>query len=97
MAHPLAAVLVDPRGAMRGVAERPSPWALIVALASGLVALGLATLPRQLALLDRTMGATGDPLLDAQMELLRSGVLRLIVADRLVASPTLIVAALLLA
>ena len=97
VARPLAAVLVDPRGAMRGVAERPSPWALIVALASGLVALGLATLPRQLALLDRTMGATGDPLLDAQTELLRSGVLRLIVADRLVASPTLIVAALFLA
>jgi len=93
----LAAVLVDPRGGMRTVAERPRPWALVVSLGAFLVALGLATLPRQLALLDRTMGATGDPLLDAQTELLRSGVLRLIVADRLVASPTLLVAALFLA
>jgi hypothetical protein len=97
VARPLGAALVDPRAALGGVAERPRPWALLAGLAAALVALGLATLPRQLALLDNAMAATGDPLLDAQTELLRSAVLRLIVVDRLVASPTLIVAALLLA
>lgn len=92
----LGSVLIDPVGT-NGVATRdPRPWTMLVALVVGLSVLGAATLPRQLMLLNRTLGPTGDALLDAQNALLRSGLLRLMIADRIIPSPTLLIAALLL-
>jgi hypothetical protein len=58
--------------------------------------LGLATLPRQLALLERTLAPSGDPLMAAHGALLRDGILRVILVDRLIPSPTLLLAGLLL-
>jgi hypothetical protein len=62
-----------------------------------LAGIGAATLPQQVALLGRALAPVGDPLVDMPHALMRSGLLRLIIADRLVAQPTLILAAVLLA
>lgn len=92
----VGSVLIDPVGAHREAARRPRPLGVAAALLVGLALLGAATLPRQLALLERTLGSTGDPMLDVQQALMRAGLLRLIVADRLVPSPTLVVTAVLI-
>lgn len=92
----LAAVLVDPRGTQRDAADGASFATTLVVLAVALVALGLATLPRQLGLVDATLPLTGDPQLDGRQALLRGALLRLILADRLVPAPSLLVAGLLL-
>jgi hypothetical protein len=67
-----------------------------MALAAALWAMGLATLPQQLGVLHRALAPTGEPLQDAHTALLRDGIVRVIVVDRLVPSPTLLVAGLLL-
>ncbi|MFQ6046961.1 MAG: hypothetical protein ACE5PT_11510 [Gemmatimonadales bacterium] len=92
----LAGVLVDPVGASRAAVSRPYPVGILIVLGGLLVLLGAGTIPRQLFLLERLFGATGDPLADLPRELMRGGLVRLIVADRLVPSPTIILAALLL-
>ncbi len=92
----LLQALINPPEAMRRGALAPRPLRTLAALAGAVVALGLATIPRQITMLSRALAITGDPLVDLQREALRSGLLRLIVADRLVPSPTLLVAAVLL-
>lgn len=59
--------------------------------------LGLATLPRQLALLEWALAPTGQPGPDHHLAMLHDGLVRLIVADRLMPPPTVLVAAALVA
>jgi hypothetical protein len=88
--------LIDPREAMRRGATWPRPLRTAATLASAVMALGLATLPRQVAILNRVLAPTGDPQSDLHHEVLRGGLLRLIVADRLIPAPALLLAAVLL-
>ncbi len=88
--------LIDPSEAMRRGATWPRPWRTAAALASAVAVLGLATLPRQVAILNRVLAPTGDPQSDLHHELLRSGLLRVIVVDRLIPAPALLLAAVLL-
>lgn len=89
---PLAA-LVDPAGAQSTACREPRPWVWLALLAVATMALGAATLPAQLGLLHRAFPVTGDPVLDGQVATLHASIVRLILADRLVPSPTLLVAA----
>lgn len=93
---PLAAVLVDPIRSIDRVASAPRPGRIGLWLGVWTGALGVATLPRQIAALARSLPATGSAVLDAQTDVLRMGLLRLMVVDRLVPSPSLLAAALLL-
>ena len=88
--------IVDPWTAYRETVQARKPILALSSLVAVVVALGVATLPRQVAILNRTLVSLGDAALDAQREALRAGVLRLIVVDRLVPSPTVLVAAMLL-
>lgn len=91
-----ATVLLDPVAGLGRALARPEPWILLAVLTATWVALGLAALPRQLEILQAALPRTGDPLLDAQTAALREGLVRLIVADRLVPLPSALVAGLLL-
>lgn len=88
--------LADPPEAMRRAALDPRPLRTAAALAGAALVLGLATLPRQVAILNRVLAPTGDPAGDMYHEALRAGLLRLIVADRLIPSPALLLAGVLL-
>ncbi|MGD2136506.1 MAG: hypothetical protein PVF27_10110, partial [Gemmatimonadales bacterium] len=88
--------LVDPSAALRRAVEAPHPWRVAVWLGGLALALGLATLPRQLPALAEAMPPLGDPRLDAQTAALRDALTRLLLADRLVPSPSVLLAALLL-
>lgn len=88
--------LVDPYGAFRDAMQTGAPARLAGSILAAAVALGVATLPRQISLLNRSLVILGDAALDAQRELLRAGVLRLMVVDRVVPAPTLLLAAVLL-
>jgi hypothetical protein len=90
----LAGGLVDPVGAAFNAVARPAPFAVAAWLVALLVPMGVATLPRQFELLHRALPLVGEPLIDAQQEALRAGLERLVVADRLVPSPSLLLAAL---
>jgi hypothetical protein len=89
-------VLVDPRAAARAATKAPSPWAVLGVLALYWTALGLGTLPRQLALLSEAFAPTTDPALSAGRDALTSGLVRLIVVDRLVPVPAALLGAALL-
>lgn len=89
-------VLVDPVGCLERAATRPEPWWIGLTLAAGSIAVGLATLPRQIAALARALPMTGTPVLDIQTQALRTGLLHLIMADRAVPSPSVLAAAILL-
>lgn len=84
-------VLVSPAAGIAQVLAKPHPWMLLAILASAWILLGLATVPRQVELLHLVLASTGEPVLDAQTEVLKAGLLRLIVADRLVPLPTVLV------
>ncbi len=92
----LLRVMIDPPEALRRAVLDPRPLRTAAALGSAALALGLATLPRQVEILNRVLAPSGDPAENMYHELLRAGLLRLIVADRLVPSPALLVAAVLL-
>lgn len=89
----LLAALVDPGGTQRGAVAGAPVLGIGLWLAVALVVLGCATIPRQLGLIEATLPLTGDPLLDGRHMLLGGALLRLIVADRLVPAPSLLVAA----
>ena len=89
----LLSALIDPPEAMRRGVLEARPLRTAAALASAVTALGLATLPRQVAILNRVLASTGDPQSNLHHEALRSALLRLIVADRLVPAPALLLAA----
>jgi hypothetical protein len=85
--------LVDPRRATTQVAEFGAPrWTLLVVLAVAVV-LGLSIVPRQLALLAVAVEHTGFGL-EAYRSAMHAGLRRLVVADRLVPEPTLLLACL---
>ncbi len=92
----VATGLVDPSERLAD-ARRPRPslvWGGIL-IASSLM--GLLTVPRQLAHLIRVMPVLPEPLLGAQQDAVRQGLTRMIIADRLIPSPTLLLAAVLVA
>lgn len=88
----LATVLVDPKSTLVASIRDAQPLTLVLLLAVVLAALGVATLPRQLDLLARAFPMTGDATADAVAGLMRRGLTRLLVADRLVAEPVLLIA-----
>lgn len=96
VARQLAQSLVDPPAAARSAAAQPVPWLALVAVVLVAAALGAATLPRQLDILSRALALTGDPIRDLRNGTMHDGLLRLIVIDRLVPPPTLVLTALLL-
>ncbi len=57
-----------------------------------LMLMGAACLPRQLELLAQALGPTGDVDVDARYTAMRSGLTRMMVADRLVPSPIVMMA-----
>lgn len=89
-------VLVDPVGAQADQLARPQPAWLAAVLGGVIVLLGAATVPRQLAILAAALAPAGDALAEQQQLLLRAGVFRLMIADRLIPPPTPVLAALLL-
>ncbi len=89
----LVAVLVDPRGTIRLVIERPSPIWMAAVLLAVIAGLGLGTLPAQLSLLKTALPMPQEPLLAAQQEMLRQGLTRLILLDRLFPQPAVLLAA----
>jgi len=92
----LAMALLRPGAACRAVAEQPRPFGLAVLLAILVTAVSSATLPRQLTLLDQALAPGGDMLRDLHRAAMHAGLLRVIVVDRLVPPPTLVLAAVLL-
>jgi hypothetical protein len=88
--------LVVPVDAARGVVADPAPWRTLLALALSWTALGLGTLPRQTALLSKAFAPATDQALAAGREALASGLVRLMVMDRLVPVPAVLVGAVLL-
>jgi len=92
----LAAALSNPAAACRLLAEEPRPAALGLLLAVAVTAVGSATIPRQLDLLERALAPGGDMLRDSHLAAMQAGLLRLIVVDRLIPPPTLVLAGLLL-
>ncbi|HXV85348.1 MAG TPA: hypothetical protein VD793_01555 [Gemmatimonadales bacterium] len=92
----LGAALARPGAACRAIAERPQPLALAAALLLAVTAVGAATLPRQLGLLDAALAPGGNMLRDLQHAAMRAGLMRIVVVDRLVPPPTLVLAALFL-
>lgn len=91
-----AIALLNPAAGLTRAIARPEPWILLAVLVAAWVTVGLATVPRQLEILQAALVRTGNPLLDAQTEALREGLVRLIVADRLVPLPAALAAGLLL-
>jgi len=71
----------------------PDPWRLLLALALASAVLGLGTVPVQVGMLRAALPDAGNPLLDAQSAALRAGILRLIIADRLVPAPAALLGA----
>lgn len=92
----LGAALTSPGDAMRQVTTSPRPVALGILLGLVVVAAGMATLPRQLALLNQALAPTGDPMRDMHLVRMQAGLLRVVVVDRLVPAPTFVLAAVLL-
>jgi len=91
-----AAVLLDPAGTVTRALAAPHPWRLVLALALASAVLGLGTVPAQFGMLSAALPDAGNPLLDAQTGALRAGLLRLIVADRLVPLPAALLGAVVL-
>jgi hypothetical protein len=84
-------VLTDPAGTMRQVRAGDSIFSLAIVVLSASL-LGLATVPKQLRLLLESLPPVEDALLNAQHEALRAGIIRMIMVDRLIPSPTLLLA-----
>jgi hypothetical protein len=78
---------------MRATLEQPVPLLMLTVVLCTTAMLGLATIPRQLALLAAGLPAPADPLLVAQQEALRAGLVRLMVMDRLAPQPAVLLGA----
>lgn len=92
----IAMVLVDPRRAVEEAMGRPRPLVVALGVLTITALLGAATLPRQLDLLFAALAPTGDLARDLHHAAMEAGLTRIIVVDRLVPPPTLLVAALVL-
>lgn len=92
-ARALATALIDPRGAIQDAMANPAPMWIGAVFLGAAAAVSLGTLPRQLALLDVAVPVLPETVLAAQQEMLRRGLTRLILVDRLVPQPTVLVGA----
>lgn len=95
VAKQLGQSLVDPPAAARSAASQPAPWLGLIVVILLAAAISAGTLPRQLDALSRALPLTGDPFRDLRNTIMHEGLLRLIVIDRLVPPPTILLAALL--
>jgi hypothetical protein len=86
----IAGVLVDPAASIRCTLDDPDFGGLAVAFFSLTLALGAAALPGQLSVLTHSLAPVGQVALDSHREAMYEGLARVIVADRLVMSPTLL-------
>lgn len=93
----IAMVLVDPRRAVQEAIGQPRPFVVALGALAITALIGAATLPRQLDLLLTSLAPTGDLARDLHHAAMQAGLTRVIIADRLVPPPTLILAALVLA
>ncbi len=91
-----AGMLIDPCGTARLVARRARFAPVVLAAIAAFWTLGIMTLPRQLALLDRALGATGSAAQDLHYRTMASGLTRLLIADRFLPSTTLLLGAVML-
>lgn len=89
----LAAVLVVPGRAVSVAERNPSPEAVLFLLAGGAALLGATTLPRQIGELNSQMNGVTSDALAAHYAAMRGGLIRLMVFDRLVPPPTLVLSA----
>lgn len=89
-------ILVDPLGTVESVVRRPNFAGTLLTATALLVLFGAATLPRQLSVLYLALASTGVSAVDVHYAAMQDGLTRLIIADRLVPSPTLVLAAILL-
>ncbi len=89
----LGTILVDPLGTVESVVRRPHFAGTLLTATTLLVAFGAATLPRQLSVLYLALAPTGVSAVDAHYAAMQDGLTRLMIADRLVPSPTLLLAA----
>lgn len=92
----LAMVLVDPRHAVQEAMRQPRPAVVALGALAITALLGAATLPHQLQLLLASLAPTGDLARDLHHAAMEPGLTRVIIADRLMPPPTLLVAALVL-
>ncbi len=90
-------VLADPVQALRTAAREPHPLAIALVVLALTILLGAATLPRQLALLAESLAPRGDLVRDSHHAAMWEGLVRLVVADRLVPPPTFLLSAVVLA
>jgi len=95
MLLPLSA-LGEP-GAAMDVAGSRYPVRAVAGLLLSITVLGAASLPRILALLGMTLAPVGSPLAAAHAAALHDGLVRYVVADRLLPPPPLVLAAVLVA
>lgn len=89
--------LVDPAGSLRRAVQDPAPWLTLGAIAFSGAAIGALCLPRQLELLELSLAPAGGPLAELKNQMMRPGLTRLILFDRLLPPPTMVLAAILLA
>jgi hypothetical protein len=92
----IALVLIDPRRAVRVAIGQPRPAVIALTALVTTALLGAATLPRQLDLLSASLAPMGDLARDLHHAAMQAGLTRIVVADRLMPPPTLLVAALVL-
>ena len=95
VAAQLAQSLVDPAAAARSAASQPVPWFALAVVILAAAAIGAGPRPKQLDILGRALAFTGDTMRDLRNAAMHDGLLRLIVIDRLVPPPTILLAALL--
>jgi hypothetical protein len=93
----LGLVLVDPPHAAKQAIARPRPMAWTAGLLALIALAGASTLPRQLALLSASLAPTGDLMQDMHYSALKGGLIRIILADRVIPPPTIILAGVILA
>jgi hypothetical protein len=89
----LIAVLVDPTATTRSIAAEPNAVSLALVLFAISLLLGAVALPRQLDVLNEALAPMGHAALDLHHRAMRSGLTRVIVADRLMPPPTVLLAA----
>jgi hypothetical protein len=92
----IGGALMSPGATMRALADRPRPALLALLLGLLVVAVGTATLPRQLGLLSQALAPTGEELRDLQLGRMQEGLFRVVLIDRFVPAPTFVLAAVLL-
>lgn len=92
--HWVAACVYSPAATARAVPVGVSPRRVILPVLAVVILMGAATLPRQLHFLAMSLTPTGKPIIDYHHTVLRPGLVRLMLLDRLVPPPTVLLASL---